>query len=112
MPTLLPVGKTLNQIQEGFRVLNFPPTLLALGLGFVLSVVPAHAETVDPPDVKDQTKNGWYLDLTLLGNMGNLAIGHDYGRTCLEGGLYGAVETGNIGGYDLTAIIKEPLNWS
>lgn len=86
--------------------LTVKKTLLVLGLGFTLSIVPVCAETVDSPDAEDQTKSEWYLDLTLLGNMGNLAIGHDYGRARLKGGLYGAVETVSIGDYDLTAVIS------
>ena len=53
-----------------------------------------------------QDKSGWYLDLTLLATLGQIAIGHDYGRTRIEGGFYAVAETGTIDGEDYTAFIS------
>ena len=50
-------------------------------------------------------KSGWYLDLTPLGNMGQLAVGYDSGKIRYEGGVYVVTETGSINGVSYTAFI-------
>ena len=69
---------------------------MGAGLLLPLTSSPVRAQPEEPQpetnrslsDIRSE-KNGWYLDLTPLATLGQLAVGYDYGKTRVEAGGYG-----------------------